>query len=196
MKFRITDINKVRIKILFLIFLTTSLVLNVSRSIEYISFVLFALLLRILYMGLLREYMSWLKMVLIPTFFIMVFSFFAGGRFLYLNELYTSIFLGVRFITFSTILFYFIRTTGFADIGNALQFLPFNLGFVLMLSMSKVNILRDRFLQIHIAQKSRGYRKTWNVFAYYLPVLVPLVSDSLRRTEKVAIAMQARGSKF
>jgi energy-coupling factor transport system permease protein len=65
---------------------------------------------------------------------------------------------------------------------------------VLMLSLKLLPLVKDEAIKIINAQKSRGLNfKSLNFSRTYFPVMIPLFSKTLERSNRLALAMESRG---
>jgi energy-coupling factor transporter transmembrane protein EcfT len=90
--------------------------------------------------------------------------------------------------------FVFAETTPPGQMSYAFGFLPFSISQVLTLSLMMLPGVVALVRNIVTAQKARGMSfRSPNVLRTYLPVMVPLFGKMLYRSEKMGLAMKARG---
>jgi energy-coupling factor transporter transmembrane protein EcfT len=79
-------------------------------------------------------------------------------------------------------------------LAEAFSFLPGSLSQIFVLSLALVPGVGDLAGNIVRSQKARGMNfRSPNIFTTYMPVLVPLFGKTLYKSEKMSLAMQARG---
>ena len=90
--------------------------------------------------------------------------------------------------------FLMVNTTQTSRLAEAFFFLPRDLRQILVISLTmlpNVSLLASKVMN---AQKARGLNfRSPNVTRTYFPVMVPLLAKTLERSEKMALAMEARG---
>jgi len=141
-----------------------------------------------------RKILDWLKfMVSICLVIILIQSFTYSGLGFTFTGLFYGLIFSLRFLTLILLIFIFVHTTPTKQLVEAFDFLPHQFSFMLMLSLSLLPKVGDETKTIVNAQKARGLNfKTLNVFKVYLPILVPLFSRTLEKSQQLALAMQTR----
>jgi len=142
-----------------------------------------------------RNYFLWVKplslmaaaIILLQSFPPPIFAFSAQGVFF-------GILYAARFVTLLALIAIFVHTTGMSRLAEAFDFLPGSISQTMVLTLALLPRLSDLTEKIINAQKSRGHSfRSANIFRTYFPVLVPLFAKTLERSERMALAMQARG---
>lgn len=110
-----------------------------------------------------------------------------------------SLAMALRFLILISAFSIFFLTTAPDDFSLALQRarIPFDISFALTMAMRFVPVLAAEARSIADAQRSRGLelegRNLFRKVRNYLPILIPLVANSLRRSMELAEAMESRG---
>ncbi|WP_309493717.1 energy-coupling factor transporter transmembrane component T [Candidatus Hecatella orcuttiae] len=110
-----------------------------------------------------------------------------------------SIAMALRFLILISSFSIFFLTTAPDDFSLAVQKarIPFDVSFALTMAMRFVPVLAAEARSIADAQRSRGLelegRNLLRRAKNYLPILIPLVANSLRRSMELAEAMESRG---
>jgi energy-coupling factor transport system permease protein len=102
--------------------------------------------------------------------------------------------MSLRLFVVLSVVFAFVSTTSVKDLFESFSFLPNELALILMLAFSFLPSVKDETLKIINAQKSRGLNfKTLNFFRTYFPIMIPLFSKTLDKSNHLALAMESRG---
>lgn len=183
-----------RIKFITL-FIISNIILFTRENFYITGSVIIAAVIIIFLFNLVKPFYTWIKKltpILIIICIIQTGTYYQN--FGYSTEgLILGIYSATRIFSLFSIAFIVTHTTNPHLIAQSLQFLPFHLGFVLMISVALLSHLKEEAEYIRIAQYSRGYRAGWNVIKTYLPLFSPLFTRSITRAEKLSIAIQARG---
>ncbi len=141
------------------------------------------------------KFMPWIKPLLLAFVVIVLLQTFtyAGLSFSMLGFQYGLLF-AMRIFVLLTMVFIFVQTTTMGRLAEAFDFLPRTISQVLVMALSMLPNVMELAEKIMNAQKSRGLSfRSPNITRTYFPVLVPLVAKTLERSERMALAMQARG---
>jgi energy-coupling factor transport system permease protein len=77
---------------------------------------------------------------------------------------------------------------------EAFSFLPGSLRHVFVLSLALIPQVTELAGKVIAAQKARGLSfRTPNIARTYAPVMVPIFAKMLEKSERMALAMEARG---
>ena len=141
------------------------------------------------------RFMPWIKPLFLVFFMIVVFqSISVSGLFFSLEGVYFGVFFSLRLLALISLVFLFVETTPASELVSAFSFLQKDLSQILMLALSMVPGVAVLGENIINSQKSRGMNFMHpNIFRTYFPVLIPLFAKTLYRSEKMSLAMQARG---
>ena len=182
-----------KIKLLALVLTSTAMLLFPNPSLLII--LLIATSSMIFFYRIHREFALWLKPLSIVFILIVVLqSFTFGGIGFSFAGLYSGVFYSARLFVLITLVFVFVQTTGLSGLASAFGFLPGTISQVLVLALGLIPTVTDLTQKILNAQKSRGLSfRSPNIFRTYFPILVPLFAKTLDRSERMALAMKARG---
>ncbi len=141
------------------------------------------------------RFMPWLKPIFIVFLMIIAFQSIAvSGLIFSLEGAYFGLLFSLRILALISLVFLFVETTPASELSGAFSFLPRDISQILMLSLSMVPGVAVLGENIINSQKARGMNfMNPNIFRTYFPVLVPLFAKTLYRSEKMSLAMQARG---
>lgn len=180
---------------LFTIVGLTSLSLIVGWNLKLILPIFVGVLVSVFVFKVYIQLKSWLKffgfvcllIVLVQTFT------YSGFGFSFQGLIYGLTF-SLRFLTIVLLVFLFVQTTPTFKLVEAFDFLPKKFSFMFMLSLTLLPKIKDLVWLIVNAQKVRGLNfKTLNIFNAYLPILVPLFSKTLEKSQQLALAIQTKG---
>ena len=102
--------------------------------------------------------------------------------------------ISLRLFVVLSLVFAFVSTTSMKELFESFTFLPSELALMLMLSLRLLPLVKDETIKIINAQKARGLNfKSLNFFRTYFPVMIPLFSKTLERSNRLALAMESRG---
>jgi len=125
-------------------------------------------------------------------------NYFYYDRVLTTDILELSLAMTVRFITLITTFSIFFLTTSPDKLSLALEkaHVPYELNFAFITAIRFVPVLADEAQTIIDAQKARGLELEKGNFLQrirnYLPILLPLIINSIRRSLELAEAMESR----
>lgn len=149
-----------------------------------------------------REWLKTLRGALMLSVIIFVSNllanYFYSDRILTTETLELSLAMTVRFITLITTFSIFFLTTSPDKLSLALEKarVPYELNFAFITAIRFVPVLADEAQTIMDAQKSRGLELEKGNFIQrirnYLPILLPLIINSIRRSLELAEAMESR----
>ena len=142
-----------------------------------------------------REFAVWLKpLSLVFMLIVVIQAFTFGGLGFSVAGLYFGLLYSARLFSLITLVFVFVQTTGLGGMASAFDFLPGTISQVLVLALGLIPTVTDLTQKILNAQRSRGLSfRSPNILRTYFPILVPLFAKTLDRSERMALAMQARG---
>ena len=182
-----------KVKLLALVLTSTAMLLFPNPAL--ILIVLIAASSMIVFSGIHREFAIWLKSLLLVFILIVVLqSFTFGGLGFTFAGLYSGVFYSARLFVLIALVFLFVQTTGLGGLASAFDFLPGTISQVLVLALGLIPTVTDLTQKIINAQRCRGLSfRSPNIFRTYFPILVPLFAKTLDRSERMALAMQARG---
>ncbi len=99
-----------------------------------------------------------------------------------------------KIFSLSLLTFIFVSNNSISTIIEIFSFLPKRIQLMLTITFSIIPIIISETQKIITIQKCRGYNaKSLNIFRSFIPVIIPLLHRSLRRTEQIAIILQTRG---
>lgn len=173
----------------------STLSLIVGWNLLYITPIFFSVLASIFVFRVYRKLLGWLKFLVIAGLLILAVQTFTYSGFGFSFEgLFYGVSFALRFLTLILLVFIFVHTTPTRKLVEAFSFLPYPLSFMLMLSLNMLPRIEDLAKTIVNAQKARGLNfKTLNVFKVYPPILIPLLSKTLEKSQQLALALQTRG---
>ncbi|MEM3712032.1 MAG: energy-coupling factor transporter transmembrane component T [Thermoproteota archaeon] len=127
-------------------------------------------------------------------FFLIIFAtqLFFGGT------IFTGIALSIRLVVLSSSMSWFFLSSTPEDIGRAMSSarLPIELTFSFVMAIRFIPVIYDEFQSIYDAQRSRGLELEKGGFRTrirnLMPILIPLLVGTIRRTYEIADAMEAR----
>jgi len=128
---------------------------------------------------------------------IISFYFFQGNKLTY-GQVETALGLTVRFLVLITSFSLFFLTTSPDDLSLALEKvrIPYEFNFAFITAIRFVPVLADEAQSIIDAQRSRGLELDKGNFLLkirkYIPILLPLIINSIRRSLELAEAMESR----
>jgi energy-coupling factor transport system permease protein len=92
------------------------------------------------------------------------------------------------------LVFAVVSTTSTKQLLESFDFLPKELGIMLMIAFRLLPLVKDETTKIINAQKARGLNfRTINIIKSYFPILVPLFGKMLEGSNRLALAMESRG---
>ncbi len=180
---------------LFMVVGLTSLSLIIGWNLKFILPIFAGVLASIFVYKVYNQLKSWLKFFgFVCLIIILVQTFtYAGFGFSFQGLIYGLTF-SLRFLTIVLLVFLFVQTTPTFRLVDTFDFLPKKFSFMFMLSLNLLPKIKDLVWLIVNAQKVRGLNfKTLNIFKVYPPILVPLFSKTLEKSQQLALAMQTKG---
>jgi energy-coupling factor transport system permease protein len=128
----------------------------------------------------------------------LVSYYFFQGRSLTTTNIETALSLTVRFLVLITSFSVFFLTTSPDKLSLALEkaHVPYEFNFAFITAIRFVPVLADEAQSIMDAQRSRGLELDKGNFLTrvrnYIPILLPLIINSIRRSLELAEAMESR----
>jgi energy-coupling factor transport system permease protein len=138
----------------------------------------------------------WLKSLRSLAFFVVLIL---ASQYLTTGQALQSIYFAVRFIVIASATSWFFFTTSPEEMGRALEEsgFPADIALSFTLSMRFIPVIADEFQSIFDAQRARGLELDRGGFTSrvrsFLPILVPLFIEIIRRTYEIADALELRG---
>ncbi|MBN2330519.1 MAG: hypothetical protein JXC85_01780 [Candidatus Aenigmarchaeota archaeon] len=179
---------------LLLVFLTTSILLVFPNMILIFSITALSVALLVA-KGLHNNYIIWSKAIAIIMLVIIAlnsFTYSAAG--FSTAGFYLGLMIAMRFLAFLSLVTIFVHTTATNELKDAFSFLPRTISTIFFLALVLLPKMAMLLENIVNAQKSRGLNfRSPNIFRTYFPVLVPLFGKALTQSERMALAMEARG---
>lgn len=155
-------------------------------------YILSACLLIILLILTLKTNLSSLANRLLPLFFTIVllilFQLFFNSSQTYSVRLLQGFTAAIKILSLSLLVFLYTATTSITQISQALNFLPKNFSFMLTITFSLIPVIFQEAKTIILLQKCRGYHNL-----NPLPIIIPLLHRTLKRSEQIALTMSSRG---
>lgn len=149
-----------------------------------------------------KQWLSSLRGVIFLATFIFIMniatSYFTSGYSLSLNQIESAIAMTLRFIVLASSFSVFFLTTSPDHLGLALEesHVPYEFAFAFTTAVRFVPVLAEEAQTIMDAQKARGLEMEKGNFLTrirnYIPVLIPLIVSSIRRSLELAEAMESR----
>jgi energy-coupling factor transport system permease protein len=95
-------------------------------------------------------------------------------------------------------LFLLFRTMNMTDLGVAMNMggLPYRASFIFITTFQSLPQLNKEMHQIMDAQRARGLEtegNLWKRFSSFIPIMVPVVANSIMKVQQQAIALETRG---
>ena len=152
--------------------------------------------------GIQREWLKSLKggaflaLVILATNLLSYYFF--NNRTLTYGQFETTLGLTIRFLVLITSFSLFFLTTSPDDLSLALEKarIPYEFNFAFITAIRFVPVLADEAQSIMDAQRSRGLEldkgSFLNKVRNYIPILLPLIINSIRRSLELAEAMESR----
>jgi len=126
--------------------------------------------------------------------FVILFQVVFNASVPLLARLSLGILAAVRIISLSLLVFIFAETTSVSDIARAFSFLPKQISLLLTISLALIPSILLESQSIRLAQQARGYSmKGWNIVRGFVPLVIPLLSRTLVRAERIAMVLESRG---
>ena len=166
---------------------------------------IFIFLIQMPIVAIAKIHREWVKSIKGALFLaIIIFStnllsfYFFSGRSLTTDNVEYALSLTIRFLTLVTSFSVFFLTTSPDDLSLALEKarIPFEFNFAFITAIRFVPVLADEAQSIIDAQRSRGLELDKGNFLSrirkYIPILLPLIINSIRRSLELAEAMESR----
>jgi len=133
-----------------------------------------------------------------PLILIVISVIFFQIIFNYSVDLSTRISLGLisglKIFTISLMVFLFTSTTSPSEIASVFSFLPSRVQLLVTMTLSLIPLVFEEAHKIQLVQNSRGNAKRRiSLFGGFLPVIIPLLHQTLIRSEQLAQTMESRG---
>jgi len=110
------------------------------------------------------------------------------------TRLMTGIVAALRIINLSFLVFIFTQNTSTSEIIRLFSFLPKSIQLMLTITFSLIPVIIEEARKIMLVQNSRGYNTNFlRIFNNIIPIIIPLLHRTLRRSEQIAMVMQSRG---
>lgn len=155
-------------------------------------YILSACLLIILLILTLKTNLSSLANRLLPLSFTIVllilFQLFFNSSQTYSVRLLQGFTAAIKILSLSLLVFLYTATTSINQISRAFNFLPKNFNFMLTITFSLIPVIFQEAKTINLLQKCRGYHSL-----NPLPIIIPLLHRTLKRSEQIALTMSSRG---
>lgn len=182
-----------KLKLLLLILASSSML--IFTNFIFIGAIAIAAFIMLFAKGIQEKLIPWIKpLLLVFLAVVLLQSLTFSGFGFSLEGFYWGILYATRLLTLITLVFLFVQTTTISQLVEAFNFLPATILQILILTLSLLPNMTDLTGKIVNAQKSRGLNfKSFNIFKTYFSILIPLFAKTLYRSEKMALAMQARG---
>jgi energy-coupling factor transport system permease protein len=180
-------------KLLMVLLLSSGMILFPVLALVSAAALLLASL--IAFFGLQHRFLPWLKTLAIIFALIMIMQSVTHPTApMSAQALLEGALFSMRIFSLVAAVFLFVETTPATGLADAFGFLPEGISQVLVLSLSLMPGVTQLSGDIMRAQKARGLNfRSMNVLYTYFPLLVPLFAKMLERSEKMALAMEARG---
>ena len=160
------------------------------RQLAWLAAGLGLVLLAVLVAGQGLAYLRWLLLagtMAVAWFVISLLAF----------DLPTAAWTSLRLLALTSVFFLFFRTTPPEDLGNALvkSGLPYEVAFVMSVSLQFVPVLGRKAQHVIDAQRSRGIplEPGLRALRHYPALMAPLLVQSFQLADELAEAMEARG---
>lgn len=182
-----------KIKLLFLVIISTCILF--IKDLLSISLIFIAIIISIFLLKIHSRLSEWVKPISIICFFIIVLDTFTYIPLKFsLEGLFFGITISLRLFVVLSVVFIFMSTTSVKELSESFNFLPNELALIVMLAFRLLPLVKDETIKIINVQKSRGLNfKSLNFFRTYFPVMIPLFSKMLERSNRLALAMESRG---
>lgn len=182
-----------KLKLLMLILVSSSML--VFTNFILIGSIAIAAFIMLLVSGIQKKFTPWIKpLFLVFLVVVLLQSLTFSGFGFSLEGFYYGVLYSTRLLSLITLVFLFVQTTPMNSLVEALNFMPTSILQVLILTLSFLPNITELTEKIINAQKCRGLNfRSLNIFRTYFPILIPLFAKTLYRSEKMALAMQARG---
>jgi len=182
-----------KLKLLLLIVISTSVIF--ITDLFWMSLIFLTVILVVLLLKIHTRLLEWIKPILIVSVFVIILQSFTHTPMKFTTEgLLFGVVISLRLLSLLTLVFAFVSTTKPRQLLDSFSFLPREIGLMLMLSLRLLPMVKDGIVKIMNAQRVRGLNfRSPNIFRTYFPILVPLFSKTLEGSNRLALAMEARG---
>ncbi|MDZ7586126.1 MAG: energy-coupling factor transporter transmembrane component T [Patescibacteria group bacterium] len=174
------------LKLISLILLSTSLIF-----INNLYFLILSLLI-ILLITFFKTNFSAIKNRLVPLLFtvtlLIIFQLVFNSNQTSSLRFHQGLTAAIKILSLSLLVFLYTATTSINQISRAFNFLPKTFNFMLTITLSLIPVIFQEAKTIMLLQKSRGYHSP-----NPLPIIIPLLHRTLRRSEQIALTMSSRG---
>ncbi|MEM2821010.1 MAG: energy-coupling factor transporter transmembrane component T, partial [Thermoproteota archaeon] len=172
-------------------------IMLMSFSIVFLNaHVLLAILIfQIVLLGLSKTLREWVYSLRGLIFF---FAIIFITQILFSGSLFTGFILSLRLIVLSSSMSWFFLSSTPEDIGRAMSAarIPLELTFSFIMAIRFIPVIYDEFQSIYDAQRSRGLELEKGGFRTkirnLMPILIPLLVGTIRRTYEIADAMEVK----
>ena len=172
---------------LIVLILTSSALIFINNL-----YFLFVFLLTLLLIIAIKTNLSPLKNRLTPLLFtvvlLIIFQLLFNSSQTYPVRLLQGFTAALKILSLSLLVFLYTSTTSINQISLAFNFLPKNFNFMLTITFSLIPVIFQEAKTIILLQKCRGYHSL-----NPLPVIIPLLHRTLKRSEQIALTMSSRG---
>jgi len=150
---------------------------------------------QIILLGLSKTLREWVYSLKGLTFFFVIIFV---TQLLFGGNIFTGFVFSIRLIVLSSSMSWFFLSSSPEDIGRAMSSarLPIELVFSFIMSIRFIPVIYDEFQSIYDAQRSRGLELEKGGFRTkiknLMPILIPLLIGTIRRTYEIADAMEVR----
>lgn len=162
------------------------------------SGVLSQILLFLVMISLFSSSKLWVELYRLFRGNILLFALIVGMDYIFTRDMYFSVSMGLRLINLTGFFSIFFLTVLPSELSDLMTFLrmPYELIFVFTTSIRFIPVVIDDIRQIMDAQRSRGLEldkgSILERIKKYLPILVPLVVHSIKRSQQLAEAIESR----
>ncbi|MGB9894984.1 MAG: energy-coupling factor transporter transmembrane component T family protein [Thermoproteota archaeon] len=159
----------------------------------------FLTIIQIIILVLSKSIKLWLRSLKALTFFILLIAI---SQYLTTQSLAQAVIFSVRFILITSATSWFFYTTSPEDLGRALEQMgvPSDFSLAFTLSMRFIPVIANEFQDVYDAQRVRGLNlEKGNLLERtkaFLPILIPLFVEVIRRTYEISDALELRGYGF
>ncbi len=175
-----------QLKLIALILISSALIL--INNLYFLS----GFLLTLLLITTLKAHLSPLKNRLLPllltVLMIIIFQLIFNSTQIFSVRLVQGLTAALKILSLSLLVFLYTSTTSLTQISRTFSFLPKNFNFMLTITFSLIPVIFQEAKTIILLQKCRGYHR-FNP----LPVIIPLLHRTLKRSEQIALTMASRG---
>jgi len=175
-----------QLKLIGLILISSALIL--INNLYFLSGFLLILLLIITLKANLSPLNNRLLPLLLTVFMIIIFQLVFNSSQTYSVRLLQGLTAALKILSLSLLVFLYTSTTSLTQISQTFSFLPKTFNFMLTITFSLIPVIFQEAKTIILLQKCRGYHSL-----NPLPIIIPLLHRTLRRSEQIALTMSSRG---